>query len=122
MLEISNTSGATCTLTGFPGVSAIGAGGRQLGLAAGRNSARPELPLTLQPYGTVHVVLQITDVANFPPAGCHPVTADGLRVYAPGAYRSSVIPFSFRACAKRKVVYLHVSTTIGGTGIPGVGN
>jgi len=28
-------------------------------------------------------------------------------------------PFSFRGCAKRGPVYLHVSTTIAGTGIPG---
>lgn len=122
MLEISNTSGATCTLTGFPGVSATGANGRQLGSAAQRDYGRTELPLTLRPYDTVHVVLQVTNVGVFSPAACHPVTADGLRVYAPGAYRSSLIPFAFGACAKRGPVFLHVSTTITGTGIPGVGN
>src|ERR1700733_15538909 len=96
MLEISNTSAATCTLYGFPGVSAVRAGGRQLGHAAGRSSGWSELPLTLAPAATVHVVLGITDVSNFPASACHPATAAGLRVYAPGAFKSQVIPFSFR--------------------------
>ena len=121
MLEISNTSGATCTLYGFPGVSAV-RGGHQLGRAAGRSSGWSELPLTLAPAATVHVVLQITDVSNFPAGACHPATATGLRVYAPGAFSSKVIPFSFRGCAGRGPVYLHVSAAIGGTGIPGDGN
>jgi hypothetical protein len=122
MLELSNTSGTTCTLYGFPGVSAVGAGGHQLGSAARRDYGRSELPLTLRPDQTVHAVLQITDVGNFPAGACHPATAVGLRVYAPGDYTAKVIPFSFRACATRGPVYLHVSTTIGGTGIPGVGD
>jgi hypothetical protein len=122
MLEISNTSRATCTLFGFPGVSAVSAGGHQLGRAAGRSSGWSELPLTLAPAATVHVVLGITDVINFPASACHPATAAGLRVYAPGAFRSQVIPFSFRGCAGRGPVYLHVSAAIGGTGIPGQGN
>jgi len=122
MLELSNTSGATCTLYGYPGISGVGGGGHQLGSAARRLGGWTELPLTLRPYSTVHVVLQVTDVSNFPASSCHPVTADGLRVYAPGAYASKVIPFSFRACSRRGPAYLHVSVTLGGTGIPGVGN
>jgi len=118
-LEISNVSGQTCTLYGFPGVSALGAGGRQLGSAAGRDHGYTELTVTLRPYQTAHVVLQITDVGNFSPAACRPRTADALRVYAPGDYASMKFPFSFRACARRGPVYLHVSTTIAGTGIPG---
>jgi Protein of unknown function (DUF4232) len=121
MLELSNTSGATCTLYGFPGVSAVGAGGHQLGSAAQRSPGHSELLLTLRRYQTVHVVLQITDVGVFSPAACHPASAIGLRVYAPGAYTSKVVSFPFRACASPGPVFLHVSTTIGGTGIPGVG-
>jgi Protein of unknown function (DUF4232) len=122
MLEISNTSRATCTLYGFPGVSALRAGGHQIGSAAGRASYLTERPLTLTPDATVHAVLQITDVSNFTAAACHPVNADGLRVFAPGAFRPQVIPFAFRGCAKPGPVYLHISTTIGGTGIPGAGD
>jgi hypothetical protein len=118
-LEISNVSGQTCTLYGFPGVSALGPGGKQLGSAANRDHGNTELVVTLAPYQTAHVVLQITDVGNFSPSACHPATADELRVYAPGDYTAMTFPFSFQACAKKGLVYLHVSTTISGTGIPG---
>ncbi len=118
-LEISNVSGQTCTLFGYPGVSALGGGGRQLGSAAGRSPGHTALTVTLAPYQTAHVVLQITDVGNFSPSACHPATASTLRVYAPGDYTPIRFPFSFRACARRGPVYLHVSTTLAGAGIPG---
>jgi hypothetical protein len=38
-LEFRNTSGARCTLFGYPGVSAISSTGAQLGSAAGRDAA-----------------------------------------------------------------------------------
>jgi hypothetical protein len=118
-LEISNVSGQTCTLHGFPGVSALGRGGKALGSPAGRNHGFTERTVTLQPHQTAHVLLQIADVSNFSRAACNPATADTLRVYAPGDFAAMKFPFSFRACAKRGPVYLHVSTTISGTGIPG---
>ena len=119
-LEISDTSSATCTLYGFPGVSALGPGGVRLGSAAGRNSGYgKEQLITLQQGETAHVVLQITDTGNYPPSQCRAKKADALQVYAPGAYRAKKIPFSFEACSKSGPVYLHVSTSIAGTGIPG---
>jgi len=118
-LEISNVNGPTCTLYGFPGVSALGRGGKQLGSAAGRENGQEEFTVTLHHYQTAHVELQIVDVANFPSASCHPATADTLRVYAPGDYSAMRFPFSLRACARKGPVYMHVSTTISGTGIPG---
>jgi hypothetical protein len=121
-LEISNVSGQTCSLYGFPGVSALGSGGKQLGSAAGRQNGHTELTVTLHPRQTAHVILQIADVANFPSASCHPATAYTLRVYAPGNYSAMRFPFTFKACARRGPVYLHVSTTISGTGIPGYSN
>jgi hypothetical protein len=118
-LELSNTSGKACTLYGFPGVSAIGRNGRQLGSAANRDYADPVHLVTLRRGATAHVLLQITDVANFPPASCAPANAVALRVYPPDDRRPAQVPFSFRACGKSGPVYLHVRTTVGGTGIPG---
>ena len=118
-LEISNVSGQTCTLYGYPGVSAVKGGGGQLGSAADRAPGHTELVVTLAPYQTAHVVLQITDVGVYSPSACHPANAVALRVYAPGDYSSMLVPFSFRACAKRGPIFLHVSTTIAGAGIPG---
>ena len=118
-LEISDTSSVACTMYGFPGVSALGPGGVPLGSPAARNSYAPEKRITLQPGDTAHVVLQITDVANFPRSDCRPKTADALQVYAPGDYSAKTVPFSLRACSKTGPVFLEVSTSIAGTGIPG---
>jgi len=122
-LELSNTSNSTCTLFGFPGVSADN-GGKQLGSAAGRSHSRPSTLVTLRPGGTSHVILQIADVGVYPQSACAPVTARFLRVYPPGAFASINMPFqgSFRACSRSGPVYLHVSPVIAGTGIPGSGH
>ncbi len=119
-LEFSNTSTVTCTLYGYPGVSAT-KGGKQVGSAANRDDNRPSSLVTLRPGDTANVILQITDVGVYSPAACKPVTADSLRVYAPGAYTSLNMPFqgSFQACSRRGPVYLHVNAMIAGTGIPG---
>jgi Protein of unknown function (DUF4232) len=117
-LELSNTSHHACTLFGFPGVSATGLHGSQLGSAAGRNRSHPVHPVTLGRGGTAHVELRVTDVGNFPAAICHPVTATGLRVFAPNDHRSRFIPLTFRACQKRGPQFLSVSATVAGTGIP----
>jgi hypothetical protein len=118
-LELSNTSGHACTLYGYPGVSALAPGGHQLGHAAGRGPASANRLVRLGSGATAHVLLQITDVANFPPSSCGKTTAVALRVYPPGATRSLKIPFTFQACSQSGPVYLHVGTTKGGTGIPG---
>jgi hypothetical protein len=118
-LELSNTSTHACTLYGYPGVSALGPGGHQLGRGAARGPASANRLVTLGRGATAHVVLQITDVANFPPASCGESTAVALRVYPPGATRSLQVPFTFQACAKSGPAYLHTGTTKAGTGIPG---
>jgi hypothetical protein len=117
-LEISNISGSTCTLYGYPGVSAWRAG-QQLGSAAARNPVHPDSLLTLTPGSTVHVILQITDVGVYSPSSCQPKQAFALRVYAPGDYNSHLVPMTFEACAKHGPIFLHVTTTLAGTGIPG---
>ena len=118
-LELSNTSGRACTLYGFPGVSAIGPGGHQLGRAAARDHADPVRLVTLRRGATAHVLLRIVDVANFPAASCDPASAVALRVYPPNDRRSVEVPFSFQACRKSGPVFLDVRTTVGGAGIPG---
>jgi hypothetical protein len=118
-LELSNTSGRTCTLYGFPGVSALGPGGHQLGSAAGRDHADANRLVTLGRGATAHAVLRISDVTAFPPSACAETRAVALRIYPPGATRSLKVPFTFLACSKSGPVYLHVRTTVGGTGVPG---
>jgi Protein of unknown function (DUF4232) len=118
-LEISNISHRSCTLYGYPGVSALGPGGHQLGSAAARNSLNTTRLITLRPRETAHVLLEITDVSNYPASSCKPAQAVALRVYPPNDFRSIKFPFSFSACSLRGPKYLHVTTTVRGTGIPG---
>jgi uncharacterized protein DUF4232 len=117
-LELSNVSAQTCTLYGYPGVSAL-LNGKQVGSAASRNPSQPKTLVTLPPGATAHVILQMTDVSVFSTAACHPVTARSLRVYPPGAFAALRIPFTFTACSQAGPVYLHVSPMTRGTGIPG---
>jgi hypothetical protein len=118
-LELSNISNQACTLYGYPGVSALGDGGVQLGSAATRDSSHPDQLITLGPGATAHVELLITEAGNYSPSACHPADAVELRVYPPNDYTAIEIPFSFQACAKTGPAFLHVTTTLNGAGIPG---
>ncbi|HEY5985206.1 MAG TPA: DUF4232 domain-containing protein, partial [Streptosporangiaceae bacterium] len=108
-MEFTNITSHTCYLYGHPGVSAVRAG-HQAGSAASRvrSPFGAERVVTLAPGATAHTVLRITDAGNFPASACGPVTADALRVYPPDAFRSALIPFTFRACSKKGPVYLFV--------------
>ena len=118
-LELSDISRHTCTLSGFPGVSAVAAGGQQLGSPATRDPSDPTRLVTLRRGETAHVFLLITNVAFLPPAACQPADAIGLKVFPPGQRTATVVFFPFPACAKKGPVYLVVRTTVAGTGIPG---
>jgi Domain of unknown function (DUF4232) len=112
-LEFSNTSRHACTLNGFPGVSAIGSGGHQIGPAASRNGQHHGT-VTLSPGRTAHVILRIVDAGALCSSS---VTAVALKVFPPGATGSDFVPFSFQACAHRGV--LVVGPVHSGVGIPG---
>ena len=117
-LEISNVSARTCTLFGFPGVSAVSGDGKQVGSPAVRSNSHPVRLITLGRGATAHVDLGIVDVFNFPAAACHPVTVAGLRVFAPNTFQAQVIQYSFKACQKAGPRFLTVSPAVAGTGIP----
>jgi len=117
-LELSNVSSHTCTLFGFPGVSAVGSGGGQLGSPASRDHTDPALRVTLAPGATAHVLLKITNVVVFSTTTCQPVNAMGLKVYPPNNTAATIVDFPFQACAKSGPVFLTVRTTVAGTGIP----
>lgn len=112
-LEFSNISHHACTLNGYPGVSASGNSGAQVGPAAGRSLAR-HATVTLASGATAHALLRVIDWG----ALCSTeVPAAGLKVFAPGLTRSEPVPFSFGACAHRGV--LLVGPVRAGVGIPG---
>lgn len=111
-LEFSNIGPVPCTLSGFPGVSAIRANGHQAGLGAGRSGSPHRV--TLAPGATAHVILGVTDAG----AVCaHPVRTVTLRVFPPGQRSAQFLPLALDACLHHRV--LRVRPVHSGTGIPG---
>jgi hypothetical protein len=112
-VEFTNTGGSACTLTGYPGVSAISAKLRQLGLSATRVAA-PARTVTVQPKQTVHAFLGIL------PRGfirCHNATADGLKVYPPNEKgKQFVLSFTFSVCKNKPD--LQIYPVAAGIGVP----
>ncbi len=104
-LELTNLSGHTCTLYGYPGVAAVNLAGHQLGGAAMRETTPGKglvtlasASSTLNNSSTATAIVRIVTVGALP--GCRPVAAAGLRVYPPGQKASKVIPFPFEACSR----------------------
>jgi len=115
-LEFTNLSAGSCTLTGYPGVSGVDLGGRQLGSAASRDSEHKAVTVTLSPRGSAHVVLRIVDALNYPKSTCAAVMAAGLRVYPPGQTASKLIPYPYLACSRSGANYLSVEAVQPGLG------
>ncbi len=100
-LDFTNTSGATCTLYGYPGVSLTTASPyNQIGLAAKRVTTRPVKVVTLAPGAVANASLQIVDALNFPASTCSPVKAANLRVFPPNQTASFYLPNASQTCSK----------------------
>jgi hypothetical protein len=118
-LEFTNLSGHTCTLRGYPGVSAVSLSGGALGSPAGWGVVRPAT-VALAPGATATSILQVADPGNFgsrcflPGSPAHLPTAAGLRVYPPNQFVSKVVPYPFSACARTGPVYLHAGPVTAG--------
>ncbi len=107
-LKFTNLSGRTCSLLGYPGVSAVDLAGHQLGSPASRDASRTPRVIVLANGTTATAVLRIVDTGNFSSSGCRRVTAAGLRIYPPNATTSKVVPFPFSACSRAAPIYLSV--------------
>jgi hypothetical protein len=101
VIDFTNTSGRSCTLLGYPGVSLVsGPSNTQIGLAAKRSTAVVVRPVTLAPGATANALLQIVDALNYPPASCAPAKATALRVYPPNQTAPVFLPNTSNGCAK----------------------
>jgi hypothetical protein len=117
-LEFTNLSGHTCYLYGYPGVSALGRTGQQLGSPAGWGSRSGARVVNLKPGATAHTVLAYHDAVVTTEPGCDPVnTAANLRVYPPGQRSATDAAFSFEACSHAGPVWMSITEPV----IPGVG-
>jgi len=114
-LEFTNLSGHTCTLSGFPGVSAVDRGGRQLGSPAGWESGTVHTVI-LGPGATAHAVLAYHDVVVGGAPGCDPADSASLRVYPPDQRTAAHAFFDLPACSHTGPVYLNVGPIQRGPG------
>jgi hypothetical protein len=108
-LEFTNISNKACFVEGYPGVSALGARGQQLGNAADRNPAFKPARVTIPAGGTAHADLGWTDVTNFPASNCKPTAASLIKVYPPNQKDSDLGFVSLEACGAKGDAYLHIS-------------
>ena len=117
VIDFTNTSGSTCTLYGYPGVSLVsGPPYKQIGLAAKRNpSSAPVKLITLTSGATGNALLQIVDALNFPSTTCGPVKATALKVYPPNQTAPVYLPSSSNGCAK-SVQIMNIGPVQAGSG------
>jgi len=116
VIDFTNTSGSTCTLYGYPGVSLVsGPPYTQVGLAAKRSTSTPKKLVTLTPGATAHALLQIVDALNYPPASCGPAKATALKVYPPNQTVPVYLPNTSNGCTK-SVQILSIGTVQPGSG------
>ncbi|HTZ90981.1 MAG TPA: DUF4232 domain-containing protein [Streptosporangiaceae bacterium] len=114
-VEFTNVSSKACTLTGFPGVSAVTQAAHQIGLAAARATGVTAHTVTVKPHQTVHAMLGIVPRGFI--AGCHYGAADGLKVFPPNQKsKQLVLSFSFTACKNKPFMQIYPVTA--GIGVP----
>jgi len=105
-IEFTNESGHSCSLKGYPKVSAVALSGRTIGSAATTDTSIKPSRVTLgtspaKPSATARAPLSITNVAFFTPSACRPVWAAGLSIKPPGQRSAKVVPLVFQACSKK---------------------
>jgi hypothetical protein len=98
-LEFTNLSSGTCTLFGFPTVSALNLKGKQIGAPATHSPGKKVKAVKLAQGQTATAQLQIVDALNYSADECKPTWAAGLRIGIPGGLGTKVAPLAFRTCA-----------------------
>lgn len=97
-LQFTNIGSVTCTLHGFPTVTAVGANGVTLSKPADHDG--PTNPtVTLRPGGSAVAQMLITHPEAYDESQCKPVTAKGLRIYPPNQHTALFLPEDFTVCA-----------------------
>lgn len=101
-IDFTNISNSSCTLFGYPGVSAVSSpSGSQLGRAATRNSATAATLVTLVPGGVAHATIQVANAENYSSSQCSPATAHYLRIYPPNQFTAIYAPYTVQVCSAK---------------------
>ena len=102
-----NASNTSCTLRGYPGVSAVTKTGKQIGNAAKRIQSKVRT-VTLAPGKQQSSSVGIVEAGNFPQAKCKPVTAAGLKVFPPNQGKAVTLKKKFSTCSSNATTSLEV--------------
>lgn len=116
-LDFTNTSGSTCFVEGYPGVSLVSAGsnsGSQIGADAKRESVTAVKQIVLAPGKTAVAQLGIAEAGNFPAASCQMVTAHWLKIFPPDQTVAAYVPFTTQTCASTSVATMHIAALTAG--------
>lgn len=107
-IVVTTTSGRTCTLHGYGGVSYVGHGnGTQIGAAAVRLPATVHT-VRLRPGDKARNLVQMTNAQIYPVHRCKPRKVDGFRVYLPDETHSQYVEHATTGCANPRIKLLHV--------------
>ena len=107
-LQFTNTSKTTCTLRGYPGVSAVTGSGQQIGNPASRIQSS-FATVALAPGTRQSAFLGIVETGNFSPSVCAPVMAAALKVFPPNSGKSLTIKKSFSTCSSTTTTSLRIA-------------
>lgn len=107
-IQFTNLSGKSCTVVGYPSVSAVNLKGKKIGAAATHGAGTKLGPQTLAEGQSATVKLQVADALNFSKSQCKPTMAAGLRISVPGGSGSKIAPIAFETCALAKSKTLQV--------------
>jgi Protein of unknown function (DUF4232) len=101
-IDFTNIGSSTCTLFGYPGVSAVDSpSGSQLGRAATRDPAAGAALVTLAPGGVAHATIQVANAQNYSASQCSPVTAHYLRIYPPNQFTAIYARYTVLVCSAK---------------------
>jgi hypothetical protein len=102
VVVLTNTSSASCTLYGYPGVSFVtGLGGSQIGRPATKNALVARSLVTLKPGGKANVLLAVHDAGAY---GCKIIVVHWLKIFPPGDFNAIYMNYDTQACAKRSTM------------------
>jgi hypothetical protein len=100
-MMFANESGHRCTVTGYPGVSAVDLNGHQLGAAASHDSGVKKKTITLNNGQAATAELRVVETGVFSTSVCKPKMAAGFRVYPPNQRAAKYAPFAFLTCSNK---------------------
>lgn len=116
VLDFTNSSTATCTLYGFPGVSLLNSSGAQIGAAASGNPSTAPVLVTLAPGAKANARLGVAAAGNYPAADCKPQAAARLKVFPPNQTQPVELSFAAAGCTVSSSHQLSVTAVSAGAG------